>query len=150
MTGMLGPGAIPPAQAITFTVSELLASRDAGALGSEQVRLQGFWSDLSFAHSCARPIDTPGELEIYCHDGEFGITERAEPIATRPDDAHLFVTNGPHLTPWVPDHLWPRLAGVSSPTPIVVVGHFDDPRSQECQPTAVDLCRARFVIDDIL
>jgi hypothetical protein len=36
------------------------------------------------------------------------------------------------------------------PVPIVVVGHFDDPRAVDCRPEAVQLCKDRLVIDRIV
>lgn len=134
------------------SVSDLLAARDSGEVGSRQVRLSGYWSSLGGGHSCAPPMAPPGELEIYCHDGEFGITEWNEPIAVLTADFRMITTQGPHLTPWLSDDHWRRLGGPSQDRParITVLGHFDDPRAKECQPDAVQLCRDRFVIDEIV
>jgi hypothetical protein len=115
------------------------------------VPLRGFWSALGLAHSCAAPDGNPGELEIYCHENEFGITELNEPIAEHIGDGRVVFADGPHLTPWVQNELWRTLDdSLARPVPIVVVGHFDDPRAAECRAEAVQLCRERFVIDAIL
>jgi len=104
----------------------------------------------------------PGELEINCHDGEFGITERDERIAEfietelpghEVPQSRMVPAAGPFLTPWVPDGLWPQLQDVgreTPPVPIVVLGHLDDPRAENCRPEAVKLCRDRFVIDAVI
>jgi hypothetical protein len=36
------------------------------------------------------------------------------------------------------------------PVPIIARGHFDDPRAQDCRPEARDLCRNRFVIEEVI
>jgi hypothetical protein len=36
------------------------------------------------------------------------------------------------------------------PVPIAVVGHFDDARAADCRVTARQLCRDRFVLDEVL
>jgi hypothetical protein len=139
-----------------YTISELLAARAAGTLKGGPIALRGYWSERSFGHSCAPPAQPPGELELRCHDGEWGITDQNEPIAELTIDGRFLPANGPHLTPFVPDDLWPGL-GQSEiihgqrplPVPIVVIGHLDDPRAKDCQPRSAQLCADRFVIDRI-
>jgi hypothetical protein len=48
----------------------------------------------------------PGDLEIYCHDGEYGITERNEPAVVLTKDFRLVPATGPMLTPWIPNQDW--------------------------------------------
>jgi hypothetical protein len=141
-----------------MTVSEALAARADGGLADQPVAVAGYWSDGSSAHSCAAPDGPTGELEYYCHDGEFGITELDESIMAI--DRHGYVTEaiGPHLTPWFPNDL-DRLGELFGlpivngqrypPVPIVVVGHFDDPRAADCRPAARQLCLDRLVVDRI-
>lgn len=131
-----------------LSVGEALEARAAGGLKDQPVALRGYWSGLASAHSCPYALDQPGELELYCHDGEDGITERDEPILR---------AAGPHLTPFVPETFARRLFARPiangqqlPPVPIVVVGHFDDPRAADCRPQARQLCRDRFVIDRIV
>jgi hypothetical protein len=111
------------------------------------------------------PDHETGDLELYCTDGEWGITEQDEEIQ------HLDIKHqanqtsfsstpatGPHLTPWVPnDADAKRLAGLPfvngqfwPPVPIVVVGHFDDPKASECAAEVRQKCLDRFVIDRIV
>lgn len=142
----------------TMTVSQVLADRAGGGLRNVAVALKGYWSDRSFGHSCTAPTVTPGELEIRCHDGESGITENNEPVLTFIDGSHrLMPAAGPHLTPWMPEafarelYSLPIVNGVAHPpVPIVVIGHFDDPRADACQPEARQRCLDRLVIDEIV
>ena len=162
------PGPTPVAQATlptevdglpVLTVSEAIAKRDAGGLGTNPIAVRGYWSDGSVGHSCAPPDQTTGELEIYCHDREFGITELDEPIVVITNHGYMTEGSGPWLTPYLTEDI----AGVADlfnlpiingqrfpPTPIVVVGHFNDPRAEKCRPTARKLCRDRLVLDRIV
>jgi len=147
------------------SVSELLAARAGGDAPRGPYALRGYWTDRSFPHSCAAPSEKTGELELYCRDGEWGITERNEAIKDLTIRRQGNTTAiggppaaGPHLTPWVPsdadqrrlfaqtpvnDQFWP-------PVPIVVVGHFDDPKAADCPKSARQLCLDRFVIDQVV
>lgn len=158
---LLIPGAPPPTVVDglpVLSVSDVLAQRAGGGLRNQPVAVGGYWSDGSVAHMCAPPLGQPGVLELYCADGEFGITERNEPI-TLVGRFHQFVyiAQGPHLTPffeqgepgtgsyWHPD----GTGWGSPPVPIVVVGHFDDPRADLCQASARQICLDRLVVDRI-
>jgi hypothetical protein len=142
-----------------LSVSQVLARRASGGLKDQPVVVAGFWSDASSAHSCAPPPEQTGDLELYCSDGEYGITERDEPIMVV--DPHGFVTpgTGPALTPYLDQHIdraremfsLPIINGQRyPPIPIVVLGHFDDPRAADCRSTARNLCRDRLVVDEII
>jgi hypothetical protein len=143
--------------ATVHTVSELLDLRARGVIGGEPVALRGFWTDRTTFHSCTAPDSPPGELQIRCHDGESGITEQDAPIATWINPSQYTFHDGPKLTPFVSEALAQRLFTLPSingqpypPVPIVVIGHFDDPRAADCQPEARQLCRDRLVIDRIV
>lgn len=138
------------------TVPEVLAERSTGELKDQPVALGGFWSDRNFAHSCVPPLEPPGALELYCHDGEWGITEEREAILVLKDN-QVIPAQSPHLTPWVPEKLQQQLFALPvingqrfPPVPILVVGHFDDPRAKECRTEAEQLCADRFVLDQIV
>jgi hypothetical protein len=141
-----------------YTVSELQSARAAGNLAGGPIALRGYWSYLGIAHSCAPPDAPPGDLEIYCHDGEYGITERNEPAAVLTKDSRLVRATGPMLTPWIPNEDWvvplvsllPVNGQLFPPVPIVVVGHLDDERAADCRPKQRQLCRDRFVIDRLV
>ena len=125
-----------------YTVSELQSARASGDLAGGPIALRGYWSYLGVPHSCGAPDSTPGELEIYCHDGEYGITERNEPAVILTKESRLVPAIGPMLTPWVPNEDWvlplvsllPVNGQPFPPVPIVVVGHLDDERAAECRP----------------
>lgn len=146
-----------------MTVSEALAARAAGNLPDGRAAVRGYWSDGSVGHSCAPPpLGEPvGDLEIRCHDGEYGITERDEPmfVVDMRTGRVTHEAQGPHLTPWIPNELeriedlveLPIINGQRyPPVPIVVVGHFDDPRAAACAPRARQLCLDRLVIERIV
>ncbi len=141
-----------------YTVSELQSARAAGNLAGGPIALRGYWTYLGIAHSCAAPEAPPGDLEIYCHDGEYGITERNEPAMVLTKDSRTVPATGPMLTPWIPNEDWvvplvsllPVNGQPFPPVPIVVVGHLDDERAADCRPKQRQLCRDRFVIDRLV
>jgi hypothetical protein len=138
-------------------VADFIARRDAGELGNGSITVRGYWSNRAFPRTCV-PVDpAPGDLEIRCHDGEFGITDQDEPIGALTVDSRWVPTDGPALTPFVEGSLAQQLARLPyingqwyPPVPIVVRGHINDPRAADCRPIARDLCRNRLVIDEIL
>ncbi len=142
----------PGDSARPLSVSQFLAARDAGTIGDAQVLVEGYWTNRGIGHSCAPPLANPGELEIYCHDGEYGITELAEPILVMTADFVVTEARGPHLTPWFEDRLWREVDTPydAPPIPILVLGHVNDDRAVACQPAAAELCANRLVIDDVL
>jgi hypothetical protein len=138
-----------------YTVSKAIRERDAGLLGSATIALGGYWSASGAAWSCQAPMHDPVDLELYCQEGAFGITERYEPIMniiTNGMMTSMTVTSGPHLSPWIPADLQERLLTdlQREPIPIVVLGHFDDGRAAACVPEVRQTCRNRFVVDSIL
>jgi hypothetical protein len=141
----------------SYTVSELQTARADSKVNGGPIALRGFWSDRSFGHSCSPPHKQPGDLELRCSDGEWGITEDDEAIGVLTAASQWIPARSPHLSPYVSNDLFgPLLQQVlingqrELPVPIVVVGHFDDPRAKDCQPEAAKLCVDRFVIDRIV
>jgi hypothetical protein len=141
-----------------YTVSELQSARAAGNVSGGPIALRGYWSYLGIPHGCGVPDSTPGDFEIYCHDGEYGITERNEFAAVLTKDSRLVPATGPMLTPWIPNEDWviplvslmPVNGQPFPPVPIVVVGHLDDERAAQCRPKQRQLCRDRFVIERLV
>lgn len=143
-----------------MTVSELLAARDAGTLVDDRGALRGYWSMNPYRHSCRGPDHPTAALELYCRDNEYGVTELPEQIFEVALPAGTVTeARGPHLTPFLSDDA-ATLAYTSHPLvingqlfppfPVLIVGHFNDPRAADCAPPALELCRDRFVIDRIV
>ena len=145
------------------SVSEVRAARSAGHAPNGPYALRGYWTDRAYGHFCNPGVGgEAGELEIQCHDGEWGITELNEAILTvdinQSGESHTSAAAGPHLTPWVPSNEGTgklfasrSVPGLTwAPIPIVVVGHFDDPRAADCRAEAHQLCLDRFVIDRVV
>jgi hypothetical protein len=138
-----------------MTVTEVLFQRASGGLRNQPVAVGGYWSNGSVGHMCTVSFAQPGELELPCVDGEFGITELNEPIRLVGRFSYFTEANGPHLTPFFDQELpagasyWhPDGTGWGSPpVPIVVVGHFDDPRAELCQAANRQRCLDRLVVD---
>jgi len=140
-----------------YTVGELNAAMVGPDRPTGQFALRGYWTNRAFGHSCAAPNAPTGELELYCGDGEYGITQLDEPIGTLTVDFRFLPPTGPALTPWVPEELAQPLYQLPfinnqpyPPVPIVVVGHIDDPRASACREQARQTCLDRFVIDKIV
>jgi hypothetical protein len=162
---LLSVGARPPTNVDglpVMSVSQVLDARAAGGLRNQSVAVGGYWSDgsRSVYVSCAAPVPwaQPGELELYCTDGLWGITELKEPVIVIDRDGYETPPSGPHLTPFIPNDLpgseglysLPRINGERYLlVPIVVVGHFDDQRAAQCRPAATQLCLDRLVVDKI-
>jgi hypothetical protein len=155
------PELTPPALPGSMTVSEFLAASERGELGDRPIVVRGYWTFRAMLHSCSAPDEPPGDLEIRCHDGEFGITERPEPIGTLEPDGRWIPTAGAALTPYIDETRHPAIARAlftlpggngqpHAPVPIVVRGHVNDPRAEDCQPAAKERCRARLVIDELV
>jgi hypothetical protein len=156
--------ASPRATAITSVdglpvrgVGAVLALRQAGELRNQPVVVGGYWTNRSRMHSCAPPPGQPGLLEHYCSDGEYGITERNEPILRFVEPARAVPATGPSLTPHFDNELIRGDVVFASqfglelpPLPIVVRGHFDDPRVSDCRPEARQLCLDRLVVDRVV
>ena len=94
-----------------YTVSGAIAAREAGDLGGTSIALGGCWSASGAFWSCAAPDHQTVDLELYCLDGAFGITERYESILVLIHNGNMTTSRGatgPHLSPWVPVELQPR------------------------------------------
>jgi hypothetical protein len=142
-----------------LTVAEAIAGAANGTLGSDPVAIGGWWSNSPARHSCPPPNAAVGELELYCSDGDYGITERNEPIELATKDRTVPAAQGGWLTPYL-DRRVPGIQDLfripaqlnqgSNPIPILVIGHFGDARAARCRPEAIDLCRRRLVLDRIV
>lgn len=140
-----------------YEVGELKEAMVGPNRPSGQIALRGFWTDRTILHSCAYFPQSATNLEGFCHDGEYGITQLNEPILTTTSDHRSRPATGAALSPWIPDGMDARLLGLPivndqkyTPVPIVVIGHIDDPRASECAVGQRQLCLDRFVIDELV
>jgi hypothetical protein len=140
-----------------YEVGELEEAMAGPNRPSGPIALRGFWTERSYGHSCPYFDHSETNLEVFCHDGEYGITQLNEPIQTITADHRLVLPTGPSLTPWIPDGIDAVLFGLPivndqkyTPVPIVVIGHIDDPRASECSADERQKCLDRFVIDEIV
>jgi hypothetical protein len=140
-----------------MTVAEVIRARAANELPAGHLAISGYWSIAGLVHSCAPPPARTGDLELYCQDGDFGITDAREPIRVSNREGFVLSEAADALTPYFDDDVAPAdiwrtgvvIAPDFEPVPIVVIGHFDDPRADECRPVARQLCRDRLVVDRI-
>jgi hypothetical protein len=137
-----------------YSVSEAIAARDAGALGTSTITLGGYWSNQFLAISCPPPMGEPNKLQLYCREG-FGITERYETawtVVSNGVETIFRQATGPLLQPYVPDDLSAHLdsSAALAPVPIVVTGHFNDPGAADCDKDVQLECEQRFVVESIV
>lgn len=155
------PSASPSPDALdgihVYEVGELKAAMAGPDRPTGPIALRGFWTDRTVVHSCVPMQHSETNLEGYCHDGEYGITQLNEPIGTLLPGSRYRPASGPALTPWIPEALASRLFQLPivneqryTPVPIVVIGHIDDPRASDCAAEFLQTCLDRFVIDEIV
>ncbi|MDL2335822.1 MAG: hypothetical protein QFC55_07320 [Chloroflexota bacterium] len=144
-----------------MTVSDVLTARAAGGLRNQPVAIGGYWSNSNVgAHMCPASLVPAGGLELNCETNEYGITQENEPMQlVSKFHEYVYQARGPHLQPYVDLDL-PGLTRLFElratntlwaypPTPVVLVGHFDDPRASDCQPEARQACLDRLVVDKV-
>src|SRR3954447_16183356 len=61
-----------------ISVSEAIAERDAGKLGSSAITLGGYWSVRNSMATCPSTLGPPSDLEWHCESAVAGITEQYE------------------------------------------------------------------------
>lgn len=139
------------------SVSELVALRQNGKIAGEPVGLSGYWSARLRGRTCGPPPEKVGDLELRCDIGQWGITENDEAILTTGHSGQKVPAEGPYLQPFLSDEQFKTLMSLPTtngqpypPVPIVVIGHFDDPRAADCGPKSVQVCRDRLVLDQII
>lgn len=149
------------------TVAEALAARDAGELEGRAVAIRGYYSTTP-GHSCPAPRDSPSPLELYCTEGDWALAQLDEAVAeiTRTVTAtsvgmsvQLSVQGRQMAGPWLQpawlgpaggDRIgrhFPRPTDMNRAVPVVLIGHFGDPRATRCAPEKLRTCTQRFVLD---
>lgn len=143
------------------SVGEAIAADRRRELDGRAVAIAGYfsWDQRSYFTCGAWPKEEPGELELYCFEGQWALAEQDESIV-RPDQgdpAFRYPFRGPSLIPHLPPLLtsaqgWPQdeaFAVGRRAAPVVFIGHFRDPRARLCRPEAIDSCGERFVVDKL-
>lgn len=139
-----------------ITVAAAMSARDAGVAGPFAV--VGWYSEAPM-HSCPAPFREVNPLELYCHQGDWALSDRREAAVTvkvtRAGDMTSIEVRGNNLVgPW----LQPVYEGADSlagpgepwkPSLVVVVGHFRDPSAVTCPLEIRQACMDRFVIDKL-
>lgn len=150
------PGSVLGLQIIT--VSDAVAMRDAGT-DDRELAVRG-WFTPAPLRSCgpAPRADAVNPLQTRCADTFIWLSEAAESLVhVGPNSVEMGAPKGPGLNPdldaldttWVPQLPQIGTIGDSIPTDVVLLGHFDDRRSQLCPPTEIAACRDRFVVDSV-
>ena len=148
-----GPTATFPASANGLDVIDVGAALDVEARDDVgEVAVRG-WFQQAIPTGCAPPLGPT--VPLFDDDCRVQLTwlmgapERLIKVDSNgvepghPTGAALHpVFDGPG-TEWA--HPLPR-SGTSVPTPVVFIGHFDDPRAEDCRPEHLQLCRDRFVV----
>jgi len=148
-----GPTATFPASANGLDVIDVGAALDVEARDDVgEVAVRG-WFQQAIPTGCAPPLGPT--VPLFDDDCRVQLTwlmgapERLIKVDSngiepgRPTGAALHpVFDGPGIE-------WARplpQSGMSEPTPVVFIGHFDDPRAEGCRPEHLQLCRDRFVV----
>jgi hypothetical protein len=147
-----------------LTVAQALAASDTGATGPIAI---GGWFSMAPMHSCPAPFKNgvfrePNPLELYCHEGDWALAEKPEAvvdvtIVTTDESTSMTVTGRTITGPWLQPVLEIHLGGIFPlgtteqwrPVPVVLVGHFGDPRAATCLPQLRAVCAERFVADRV-
>jgi hypothetical protein len=148
-----------------LTVAEALAARDSGVTGRIAV---GGWFSMAPMHSCPAPFGEdgvfrePNPLEIYCHEGDWILAEKPEAVVdvtiVSTGDSTSMTVGGREITgPWLQPVLEigegqifpPGTTEQWRPVPVVLVGHFGDPRAATCLEELRVACADRFVADSV-
>jgi hypothetical protein len=166
--GVPAPAAIPTPteQALPGVIFGLpiITVTDAFAIQREvnddhEIAIHGWFSDGG-PISCPSPNVAPiNPLQPGCEDMFVWLMERAETLISHPgNQTDMTGPSGPALNPDLDgiDRSWQPTAaealdanGLSIPTDVVFVGHFDDRRAALCPKAEVADCRDRFVVDSV-
>ena len=134
----------------TISVARALEIRDASPAGSEPLAVRGWYTGAP-PMRCRAVIDIDA-LERTCPDvAAYLMDVPQETVVVRPDGFELRTPAGPVLNPRFigvdgpQGRTWPDVR----PLPVVLVGHWHDPRSMLCSASAAARCRDAFVVDAV-
>lgn len=148
-----------------LTVAQALAARDSGVTGPIAI---GGWFSMAPSHPCPAPIGPdgvfrePNPLELYCVVGDWALAEKPEPVVDvtttgTGDSTAVSVSGRTIVGPWLQPVLEIQQIGIFPPgtteqwrpVPVVLVGHFGDPRAVTCLPELRVACAERFVAESV-
>jgi hypothetical protein len=151
-TSPASPAASFPVDANGLEVMTVVdAIRVRNADDARDIAVSG-WFQAPFANSCPAPIvPLVPVIEGPCALTGFLMAEPESIVHVR---ANSMETSGPTGSAIEtvfegPGTDWARplpREGDSVPTPVVLIGHFDDARAAGCQPENQETCRDRFVV----
>ena len=146
------PASAPPTEVLglrVISVEEAIAIRDAGR-DDREIAVRG-WFPPSVSVPCPRhSITTP--LESGCLSRfEVLMADEEQLIDVRLDGYSAHGPSGLAISVHVDgvDQSWKPALPTLSPVDLIAVGHFDDRRSSWCDPSQIDDCRDRFVVDRV-
>jgi hypothetical protein len=139
-------------------LADAFAIRNAG-IDDREIAVQG-WFEGGLMPGCPAPNVNPiNPLQVGCPDGFVWLMERAETLISHSGNrTDMTGPSGPALNPDLDgiERSWQPTAaealdanGLSIPTDVVFVGHFDDRRAALCPKAEVADCRDRFVVDSV-
>ncbi len=145
-----------PSTALGMPVVDVERAQDVQHLAGVSRELAvGGWLSLGPPLMCAAPSGEPtSRLQPGCGDELNWLLERPE-ILTFQDGPTVALQepSGPgiHVRFEAPQVDWPPVddPGTVTPTPIVAIGHFDDPAAATCPPEEAAWCHDLFIIDSI-
>lgn len=143
-----------------LTVSQAISARDSGATGPIAI---GGWFSMAPVHSCPAPFRDPHPFEFYCQVGDWALAEAPEAIVgvtvTSNGDSTSMAVHGRSMTKaWLQPVLElgrgqifpPGTTETWQPVPVVLIGHFGDPRAAACPPELRQTCFDRFVAERVV
>lgn len=144
-----------------ITVSQAIAVRD-GGVDDRELAVAGYLSPIPVVFCTFVPSDVTRNLTaLYCPESFQWLMEHSEALWSTSGSTLSEPPKGPafHLSlRLVPSHGLVNLAGPTGngatappPTPVVLVGHFDDRRAADCpiKPAPETLCADTFVVDRV-
>jgi hypothetical protein len=143
-----------------LTVTQALEARENGATGPIAI---GGWFSMAPVHSCPAPMRDPHPFEFYCQAGDWALAEAPEAIVDvvilqNADSTSMTVAGRsmtsarlqPVLELGQGQIFPPGTTETWRPVPVVLIGHFGDPRAATCPAELRRSCFDRFVAERVV
>jgi hypothetical protein len=137
-----------------MSVSDAIAIRDAG-IDDREIAVRGWYAPYYPTRACGFPtrLEPVSPLQAGCPDDRLWLMQDPEPVITATGSGISWRgPTGPAINPEFDeiDMSWVQpIDDVARLEELVVVGHFDDRRSNLCPRAEQDVCRERFVVDRV-